>query len=129
MFALALVLALGACDKKVDDRGSSTVDFSDSKRVVSSVFYAAKSGQSKHLASLCDPAGESNAHAKRICSQVVGSEDWSLFVEQFSKGRLIGEARINGDRALVNFVFGKTGTKRETMELVRREGRWYLLAF
>lgn len=129
MCALALVFALGACDKKVDDRGSSTVDFSDAKRVLSSVFYAAKSGQSEHLASLCDPMGESNAHAKRICSQVAGSDDWSLFVEQFSKGKLIGEARINEDRALVNFVFGKTGTQRETMDLVRREGRWYLRAF
>jgi hypothetical protein len=127
--ALCLVLALGGCDKKVDDRGSSTVDFTDSKRVLSSVFYAAQSGHSEHLATLCDPEGEANSHALRICSQVEGSDEWKAFVEQFSKGRLIGEARIAGDRALVNFVFGKSGTQRETMELVRRDGRWYLLAF
>ncbi len=126
---LALVLAAKGCDKKVDDRGSATVDFSDSKRVLSSVFYAAQSGQSNHLASLCDPEGGSNSHVLRICSQVAGSDDWPRFVEQFSKGKLIGEARIAGDRSMVNFVFGKSGAERETMELVRRHGRWYLLTF
>jgi hypothetical protein len=127
--ALVLASALGGCDKKVDDRGSSEVDFSNAKRVVSSVFYAAKSGESQHLATLCDPEGGSNRHALRVCAQVAGGEDWVEFAEQFSQAKLIGEARITEDRALVNFVFGKNGTKRETMELVRRESRWYLLAF
>ena len=127
--ALALATALAGCDKKVDDRGSAEVDFSNAKRVVSSVFHAAKTGESGHLATLCDPEGESNRHALRVCSQVAGGEDWEEFAKQFSQGKLIGEARITGDRAQVNFVFGKKGTERETMELVRREGRWYLLAF
>ncbi len=124
-----LLLALSACDKHVDDRGSSQVDFHSPKRVLSSVFYAAQSGDSKHLASLCDPQGKSNRHVLRICSQRAGGEDWQAFVTQFSKGKLIGEARIADERAQINFVFGEKGTERETMELVRREGRWYLLAF
>lgn len=127
--ALALASGLGGCDKKVDDRGSAEVDFSSAKRVVSSVFHAAKTGESQHLATLCDPEGEANRHALRVCSQVAGGEDWAEFAAQFSHAKLIGEARITEDRAQVNFVFGKSGTERETMELVRREGRWYLLAF
>ncbi len=127
--SLLAIVALGACDKHVDDRGSSEVDFSDPKRVLSSVFYAAQSGESQHLSKLCDPQGESNRHARRVCSQLATSENWQDFVGQFSQGKLIGEARISGDRAQVNFVFGKSGTRRETMELVRRGERWYLLAF
>ena len=129
LLPLALVAALAGCDKKVDDRGSAEVDFSNAKRVVSSVFHAAKTGESAHLKTLCDPEGEANRHALRVCAQVPGGEDWSKFVEQFAQGKLIGEARITEDRALVNFVFGKSGTERETMELVRRNERWYLLAF
>ena len=124
-----LSLALAACDKHVDDRGSSQVDFSEPKRVLSSVFFAAQTGESQHLSGLCDPRGESNMYAQRICSERAGAENWPAFVEQFSKGKLIGEARITGDRAQINFVFGKSGTDQETMELVRRDGRWYLLAF
>ena len=124
-----LALALVACDKKVDDRGSAQVDYSEPKRVLSSVFFAAQSGESRHLAELCDPHGKANSHALRICSQVSGSAEWPAFAKQFEKGRLIGEARITDDSALVNFVFGPSGTDRETMELVRRGRRWYLLAF
>lgn len=105
------------------------MDFSSAKRVVSSIFYAAQSGESQHLASLCDPKGQANRHALRICSQTKEGDDWQEFVRQFTKGRLIGEARTTKDQALVNFVFGESGTDQETMELVRRDDRWYLLAF
>ena len=123
------LLAVVACAKEVDDRGSADVAFSDPKRVVSAIFFAAQSDRSDHLASLCDPQGSANRHAQRICDQRVGGTDWPAFVRQFEKGRLIGEARISGDRALVNFVFGESGTDPETMELVRRQGRWHLLQF
>ncbi len=119
----------GACAKNIDDHGSDHVDFSNPKRVVSAIFYAAQKGVSLHLAGLCDPLGEANVHAKRICSQTLEGADWPAFVKQFAKGKLIGEARIAEGRALVNFVFGESGTDPETMELVQRDGRWYLLSF
>jgi hypothetical protein len=123
-----LLVGALSCAKTIDDRGSSQVDFTNPKRVLSSVFYAAQTGQAGHLSSLCDTK-EGDADVARICSQVPGGEDWDAFVRQFAKGRLIGEARISGDRAFVNFVFGPQGTDEETMELVRRGNHWYLLAF
>ena len=129
LLAPILGLALFACSKKIDDHGAGTVDFGSAKRVVSSIFFAAQNGQSDHLAGLCDPEGSSNKHARRICSQTVGGDDWDAFVSQFAKGKLIGEARISGDRAQVNFVFGPNGTSPETMELVRRGDKWHLSAF
>jgi hypothetical protein len=126
---VCIALALSACDKHVDDRGSSHVDFTNAKRVVSSIFYAAQTGESKHLASLCDPEGQGNEQVLRICAETRDGDDWPAFEKQFAKGKLIGEARVSGDRALVNFVFGPEGTEPETMELILRNGHWYLLAF
>jgi hypothetical protein len=122
-------VAVAACAKSVDDRESAEVDFSNPKRVLSSVFYAAKTGKADHLESLCDPRGTANEFAARICAETPGGDDWPAFVEQFRSAHLIGEARISGDRALVNFAFGPDGKETETMELVRRDGRWYLKSF
>ena len=124
-----LLCASTACSKTIDDRGSAQVDFTNPKLVVSSIFHAASTGESGHLASLCDPGGEANKHVLRICAQHQGDADWPSFVHQFEKGRLSGEARIAGERAQVNFVFGADGSDAETMELVQRDGRWYLMAF
>jgi hypothetical protein len=113
----------------VDDRESDEVDFSNPKRVLSSVFYAAKSGQAQHLSTLCDPRGGADEDVGRICGLTTESPDWASFVRHFENAHLIGEARISGDRALVNFAFGPEGRQSETMELRRRDGRWYLLSF
>lgn len=126
---LVLSVCATSCSKNIDDMESGDVDFSNPKRVLSSVFYAAKEGKSEHLAGLCDPSGNANKYAKRICGQTLNGPDWPAFVKQFKKAKLIGEARIAGDTAMVNFVFGESGTSPETMELIRREGRWYLLSF
>ncbi len=126
--SLGVSLAL-SCSKKIDDRGAAEVDFGNPKRVVSSIFFAAKERKSDHLASLCDPEGEANEFARRVCAQTVDGSDWPEFVSQFGKGKLIGEARVSGDWAQVNFVFGPSGTSPETMELIRRGDKWYLLAF
>ena len=125
---LTAIVAFG-CSKTIDDRGAEIVDFTNPKRVLASVFFAAKHDKADHLATLCDPEGSANKHALRICRQTWQGEDWRSFQRQFAQGRLIGEARISGDRALINFVFGPQGTDPETMELVRRDGNWFLKAF
>lgn len=128
-FALWAALVLASCSKTIDDGGSANVDFTNPKRVLDSVFYAARSGQSAHLASLCDPGGTANKHALRVCNEVNTSSDWPSFVEHFASGKVTSEPRITGDTAMVNFVFGQGGSESETMELVRRDGRWFLVAF
>lgn len=127
--AIISAMILASCSKTIDDGGSANVDFSSPKRVVDSVFYAARSGQSAHLASLCDPEGTANKHALRICRESNTSSDWPSFVKHFASGKITGEPRITGDTAMVNFIFGEGGMDSETMELVRRDGKWFLLAF
>lgn len=127
--AALLSWLLSCCSKTIDDGGSSLVDFTKPKKVVDSIFYAARSGNSDHLASLCDPQGSANQHATRICQAHKDSPDWPSFVANFKSGKITSEPRITGDTAMVNFVFGDKGADSETMELVRRDGNWYLVAF
>ena len=125
--ALAL-LALG-CAVEVQDPRSAEVDFTSPKSVTASIFYAAESGRTEHLAGLCDPTGAGDGDTRRICAMRPGAPGWDSFRKNFARARLNGEPRVSDDRAHLDFVFGPDGTDSETMELVRRGGRWYLSSF
>jgi hypothetical protein len=126
MVALAVATA---CAKEIQDPRSGQVDFADPKSVTASIFYAAESGETAHLRSLCDPRGENDADTARICAMTPASPDWADFRAEFARAHLNGEPRVSGDRAALHFVFGPDATRSETMELVRRDGRWYLSSF
>ncbi len=125
---VALLVAAG-CAKEVQDPRSGRVDFANPKSVTGSVFYAAESGRVEHLRGLCDPRGENDDDTASICAMTPASPEWDDFRRQFAHGKINGEPRVSGDRAALHFVFGPDGTRSETMELVRREGRWYLFSF
>lgn len=127
LFALAALA--GACAKEVKDPRSGRVDFRDPKSVVASIFYAAESGRAEHLKTLCDPRGENDEDTARICRLTPAAPEWADFRVQFARAHLNGEPRVAGDRAALHFVFGPRATDSETMELVRRDGRWYLFEF
>lgn len=126
---LAAITLAAACADEVEPSGSSEVDFSRPKNVVRSIFYAARTGDAAHLASLCDPRGEVSASARRVCEVAPGQGDWASFARHFARGSVTGEPRITGDSALLNFSYGPDGTLPETMEMVRRDGGWYLSSF
>lgn len=128
MVVVVLVVAPG-CAKEVEDPVSGTVNFADPKSVTASIFYAAESGRVAHLAGLCDPRGENDEDTARICAMTPSSPEWDDFRTEFARGRLNGEPRVSGDRAALHFLFGPDGRQSETMELVRRDGRWYLSSF
>jgi len=127
MRALVLIAALAACAEDVADPIKPDVDYSDPKSVLGSVFWAARSGDTTQLAGLCD-AGANQA-AARVCAVTALGADFEAFRKNFARGRLNGEPRVTGDRALLKFLYGPKGTDRETMTLVRRDGRWYLQSF
>ena len=130
LFRLAAVAVIAAsCAKEIEDPRSDRVDFADPKSVTAAVFYAAESGRTDHLRGLCDPAGENDEDTRRICAMTPASPDWADFRAQFARAHLNGEPRVSGDRAALHFVFGPDATRSETMELVRRDSRWYLSAF
>lgn len=125
-----LVAALcGGCKKQVVDPVREEVDFGDPKSVTAALFWAAAHDDDTHLASLCDPAGENDAETARVCGLRRGAPDWAAFRAAFAEATLNGEPRISGDRASIYLVYGAGRAETETMELVRREGRWYLFEF
>jgi hypothetical protein len=99
--------------------------------VMLAVFEAARTGQFDGLAELCDPRGENDGDTQMICDLASDETHRDAFVEAFANGKLMGEAQISPDgmAAEVAFAFGPEGDQEETMELVNRDGQWYLFGF
>ena len=99
--------------------------------VVLSIFEAARTGDFTGLAGLCDPLGENDGDTQMICDLATDDTNREEFIAAFSTGTVIGDAvvALSGDRAEVPFLFGPDGDEEETMELVKRNDRWYLLGF
>ena len=109
--------------------GGVDVDHSKPTGPVEALFAAAKSGDAKPLAGLCDPTGKGDGDTKRLCALTTESEQWSEFVAAFKDGRVDGKVREREDRAWVPIKFGPGATKDEEMRLVKREGKWYLSSY
>lgn len=123
------VLLTAGCEKKIVDPKREVVDFADPKSVTAAIFWAAEHDDDRHLASLCDPQGHNDEDTARVCALTRTSPDWAAFRAAFAGAHLDGEPRVSGDHAAIYFVYGADGRDSETMELVRRDRRWYLSEF
>jgi hypothetical protein len=98
--------------------------------VANTVFDAAKSGDYSKLKSLSDASLEPDGDSKKVCEVSDGDQKLKdMFKEYFSKGKVVGEATIEGDDAKVNILFGPDGTKEETFNMKKKDGKWYLMSF
>ena len=124
-----ITVALLACAKEIPEPGGEVIDYQSPKNLVSHIFWAARTGNTGKLATLCLPDEAGNEAVRRVCGVVRGHGEWSSFQSNFAKGKLNGEPRVSGDTAVLKFLFGPDGAMPETMKLVRRDGRWYLESF
>ena len=107
-----------------------TVDHTNPEPVLDAIFLAARTSNATLLSGLCDPKGENDGDTKTLCNLTEESPKWTEFKRFFAKGvRISPVARIRGDRAKLNFLFGPDGRKPEEMNLIRRNGLWYLLSY
>jgi hypothetical protein len=139
--ALALLLIVSACgsgNSPAADAGGGdpaaaskpAFDQTDPSQVVSMIFaVAGGKAEAKMLAELCDPQGENDGDTRRICDNAAGFDAGGEFAMFFKEGKLKGPARVQGDAAVVEFLFGPNGDESESMELVRRGDKWYLSSF
>lgn len=99
--------------------------------VVQTIFDAAQSGNLALLQGLCDPQGENDNDTQTICNWATDETDRQEFFNYFAAAKINGEAVISpdGTQAQVPFLFGPNGDNEETMELINRDGRWYLYSF
>ena len=95
--------------------------------VAEAIFEAARSGSFSSLPALIDP--DADGDSKRIAEAATNEQTGTDFQLYFSKGKVSGEPTVNGDKASVNILFGPDGTREETLEMVRKNGKWYLVSF
>jgi hypothetical protein len=129
IFCAAIVLAflLPACNSKSGGGGG---DQSTPKGVAEMIFSAAKSGNYGGLKNLCDASLEPDGDSKRICEVPDGDAELkSRFKEYFEKGKVVGDPVIEGDNAKVSVTFGPDGTKEETFNMKKKDGKWYMVSF
>jgi len=106
-----------------------SVDQSDPAKVVQAVFAAAQTQSFAALSGLCDPQEENDEDTALICAMTADHADKDSFVAYFATGKINGEVTVSGDRAQVPILFGPNGDQQETMSLIQRDGKWYLLEF
>lgn len=128
-----LLMAMQACGGSTTTENAedpAALDHADPAQVVAAIF-AVASGKSEAqvLSTLCDPTGENDSDTRRICDNATGFDPGGEFAMFFKAGKLNGEATIEGGVAYVPFLFGPKGDEEETMELVNRDGKWYLSQF
>lgn len=125
-----LIFAISLLWLNMSQCGQSTPkgpDQSTPQGTMKIIFAAAQTGDFESLRGLCDPSGKGDGDTKRyICGAANAPEE---FVKYFAKAQLDGSPKIEGDRAAVPFLFGPDGHKKETMNMVKRDGKWYLSSF
>jgi hypothetical protein len=114
------------------------------ENVMNTIFHAAKTGQigvlkfllppvdqesgqvpcDNDCLSICNPGNE--RMREELGNNYISLEDFQAFM---SKGRIIGTPVIEGERAKVNFIFGKNLEQNETMNMQLIDGKWYLSSF
>ena len=116
-------------------------DQADPSSVVLRLFDAAIADDPQMLMGLCDPQNENDGDTDCVCALPAGyvphkcPEDsrnripWEDYKHIFEHAKLTGEVTIEGEGAMVPFLFGPEGSRPETMILVKRGEKWYLSSF
>ena len=121
MISIAATIVITACNSKPSDPQSNP------KALAEAIFNAAQSGSYSSLPALID--ADADGDSKRIALAASDAATAQGFQQYFAKGKVNGEPVINGVKASVNIFFGPDGNKEETLEMVKRDGKWYLQSF
>jgi hypothetical protein len=97
------------------------------KSVMEYIFESAKKENFENFRNLCDPYGENDRDVNQICfAEMLPKKGKQELVDMFKNGRIIGEIKIDNDRAVVEFAYGLSSNKLEKMGMVKRNDLWYL---
>lgn len=131
---LIFLLSIGlitSCGTEVTDKTApdNLGPQSTPSMTVEAIFAAAKGGDPKLLADLCDPQEQGDIETRRICDYANGFDPDGEFPMFWGSGKIDGEPMVSESNALVPILFGPRGDRRDTLELVKRGEKWYLLRF
>ena len=123
LYLSAALLFFASC------KGKSSANQSTPQGVAEMMFNSAKTGEFATLKSLCNEAIDTDGDSKKVCEVATDTEFQKSYVEYFSKGKVNGEPTIDGDKAAVKIFFGPDGTKEETLNMVKKDDKWFLVSF
>jgi len=121
--AAFIILLFAAC------KGGTKSDQTTPRGVAEIIFSSAKSGEYAPLKDLCNSTLDTDGDSKKVCEVASDAEMQKTFKEYFSTGKVNGEPTIEGDKAAVKILFGPDGTKEETLNMEKKDGKWYLTSF
>jgi hypothetical protein len=131
---LALSLACGGCggdDPKpgpVVPAPAPVLNHGSPRGLALSIFAIAKSGNLAALAGVADPV-QADGDAKQVANvSKASAPEQNEFKSGFATGTVTAE-KIEGDNAEVEILFGPDGKRKETLKMVKRDGKWYLQDF
>jgi hypothetical protein len=132
LFVLALPLAACGGDEPKPDpvvpAPPPKLNHGSPRGLAMSIFAIAKHGNLEALAGVADPV-EADGDAKQVANVGKASAgEQAEFKSVFGTGSVTGE-KTEGDQAEVEILFGPDGKKKETLKLVKRDGKWYLKDF
>lgn len=94
------------------------------------IFDAARSGDYSNLKNLCNESMQPDSDSKMICEVTSGDQELrDRFKKYFSKGKVVGSATVDGDKAKVKVMIGEEGDKDEEFNMAKKNGKWYLVSF
>lgn len=130
MKLLAISILMSGFALANPDRQAAPLDQSDPVKVLEAVFSAAATGDTSQLPTLCHDRVESDGDVRSVCAMTREDKDFGEFAAVFAGAKVKGPARIEGDKAAVDFDFGPNGPQRsEEMNLRKHMGKWYLSSF
>jgi hypothetical protein len=105
-----------------------TFDFQKSpENVMKYIFDSAKKGDFSNFRYLCDPYGENDSDVNQFCNiELLSDKKKDQFRKEIENGRIMSKAKIENDKAEIEFAFGQSSNKLEKMIMINRNGLWYL---
>jgi hypothetical protein len=95
--------------------------------VMEYIFESAKKENFEDFRNLCDPYGENDRDVNQICfAEMLRKKEKQRLIDMFINGRIIGDIKINGNSAIIEFAYGLSSNKLEKMGLIKRNDLWYL---
>ena len=107
-----------------------TFDFQNTPEgVVNHIFQSIKNRDFSKLRNLCDPYAENDGDSRGIClTEMQPLDIRNQFVESFENARIIGQSKVENDRAKVEIIFGKNSNQVEKINLIKRMDKWYIIS-
>lgn len=100
------------------------------KGTIEHLINAAKNEDFSKLRNLVDPYGEFDRDVFDICLVEIYPNDMKeQWKNEFTNGRIMGITKVTDETAAVEIAMGISSNKLETINLVKRQDKWYIQSF